>query len=257
VTSLYLLDETPIEILGLIFLFVIMYAVAGSRAGLFRLNMMFFPFILVISLLLFIFNIRLVELKHFQPILQTDIQAYWEGVIAIYGGVVGPIGIVLFYTVLVKKTDKIPKLAVIGTSIPVMLYMLFYIMTIGVFGNVVTGNLIYPAIELAKSVEIPGGVFERFESIFSVIWFMAIFNTAAMTFDIAVLTLNHVFHTIKKVKLVLILAPIIYLISMQPQDIVQLEQLGDFSVFGVFIYTIVIVFAVFVIAKIRGVKAGE
>src|SRR5699024_7960854 len=149
---------------------------------------------------------------------------------------------------------KAPKQAVIGMSIPVGLYLFIYVMCIGVFGNHVTTNLIYPTIELAKAVEIPGEFFERFESIFFVVWIMAIFNTTALTFDIVVFAITSIFNQSPNVKVIFILSPLVYFAAMLSYDIVEVAELGSFVGFVAIIYTSFVVIFLFVIANIRGVK---
>jgi len=257
ITRHYLLGQTPAEVLALSFLFIIIYAVSGSRAGLFRLNMMFLPFVLFVSLAVLLFNIKLIEVNNLQPILKTNVRGYAEGVVTMFSMLAsGGAGIVLFYTSLVKAKEKLPKMAAMGMAVPVILFLAFYFISIGVYGNTVTANLLYPSIELGKSVDLPGGIFERFESIFFVIWIMAIFNTTALVFDLAILTINYIFKNTKKIKLIFILAPIIFFISMVPQNITESTNLGKFSIYSLLIYLTGIVFLLFVIAKIRGVKAG-
>lgn len=52
VSKQYLFERTPVEVLSLVLLLVIMYAVSGSRAALLRLNLMFLPIVLFIGFIL-------------------------------------------------------------------------------------------------------------------------------------------------------------------------------------------------------------
>ncbi|GAE92401.1 spore germination protein [Gracilibacillus boraciitolerans JCM 21714] len=162
----YLLRETPIEVISLTFFLIIIYAVANSRVGLFRLNALFLPFVLVIAIIVIVFNIKWFNIGHLLPAFETSISGYVEGVkqsVLSYAG----FGILWFYIALVRKPEKTAQLAVFGLSIPIVLYLLLYITCILVFGNSATSNLHYSTVELAKTVIIPGGgILERFESIF-------------------------------------------------------------------------------------------
>ncbi|ASN07025.1 GerAB/ArcD/ProY family transporter [Virgibacillus necropolis] len=254
VSQHYLFSRTPVEVVSLAFLLVVVYAVSGSRAGLFRLNMMFLPLILLIALVVFIFSLGWFDPNRLLPMFETDLQGYLKGG---HSGVVSYLGgfsIVLFYMGLVENPKKAPEMAAIGMCIPIVLYLMLFVLCIGVFGHMVTSNLIYPTIELAKGVEIPGGFFERFESVFFVIWIMAIFNTTAMALDIAVLALNSIFKNIKKVNVIFIVTPIVYLVSMLPQDVIEVSLFGSIISNTIFIYTLFIALVLFVIAKLRGVK---
>ncbi|WP_052345679.1 Ger(x)C family spore germination protein [Paucisalibacillus sp. EB02] len=56
ISQQYLFNHTPVEIVTVSFLLVVVYAVAGSRAALFRLNIIFFPIITIILLLVLLIN---------------------------------------------------------------------------------------------------------------------------------------------------------------------------------------------------------
>ncbi|RYG73119.1 hypothetical protein EU245_07825 [Lentibacillus lipolyticus] len=78
VAEQYLFSQTPSGVIALTFLLVVIYALSGSRAGLFRLNMMFFPIIVFMSILLIVFNIRLFILDNLLPILTSDLSSQWS-----------------------------------------------------------------------------------------------------------------------------------------------------------------------------------
>ncbi|WP_029266042.1 GerAB/ArcD/ProY family transporter [Virgibacillus alimentarius] len=253
ISKQYIFDRTPVEVIALTFLLVVVYAVAGSRVGLLRLNMMFFPIILVISLLVIVFSLNRFEWNHLFPMLETDFTGYMKGLRSAIFSYVG-FGILWFYTVLVKKPKKVPKKAVIGMCIPVGLYLFIYVSIIGVFGNAVTSNLLFPTIELAKGVEIPGEIFERFESVFFTIWIMAIFNTTAMALDICVFALNSIFKNVQKYKILFVLSPLVYANAMYPQDLIEVYTYGTIVGYITFGYTVFVALLLLVVGKLRGVK---
>lgn len=252
----YLFDRTPVEVIAFTFLLLVVYGVSGSRAGLFRLNMMFLPIILIISVLILAFNIGWFKPDNLLPVFQTSFSGYMEGIgtsITAYTG----FGIVWFYIVLVKQPEKAPKKAVLGMGMPIVLYVLFFLACIGVFGNTVTTNLLFPTVELGKVVEVPGGFFQRFESIFFVIWVMAIFNSTAMALDIAVFAMNSIFKNTLKIRLIFILTPVVYAISMYPKTILEVSKFASIIGYTAFSFTILTMVLLLVTAKLRGVKRDE
>lgn len=253
VSKQYLFDRTPVEVIALSFLLVVVYAVSNSRIGLLRLNMMFFPIIILIALVVFVFNLGWFKFENLLPVFQTNFQGYVKG---LRTGVLSYVGftIILFYTGLVENPKNVPKKVVIGVIMPIILYIFLFVLCIGVFGKSVTSNLLYPTIELAKGVEVPGGFFERFESIFFVIWIMAIFNTTSMALDIAVMSINSIFKNIKKTKIVLVVSPIVYVTCMFPQNLLEVTAFGSFIGNTALLYSTSVVILLIVIAKIRGVK---
>lgn len=252
----YLFDKTPIEVISLTFLLVVIYAVASSRIGLFRLNMLFFPLLLLIILLIMLLNLKWFEFSNLLPVFQTSPQNYLKGMVATLPSYLG-IFILFFYLSFAEQPKEAPKMVMIGVCFPIVLYIIVFVVCIGVFGHAATADLLNPTIELAKRAEIPGGILERMEIVFYATWMMAIFNTSAMGFDIAILTIQSIFKNTKKIKVILILSPFVYLISMLPQNYLQLDQFGKFISYTIFILTVSVVVGLLVIAKIRGVKHSD
>ncbi|WP_099157727.1 GerAB/ArcD/ProY family transporter [Virgibacillus ndiopensis] len=249
----YLFDRTPVAVIALSFLLVVVYAVSGSRAGIFRLNMMFLPIILFITLSVFVFNLGWFKLSNLMPFFQTSFTGYAKGISTGITSYMG-FGIILFYVSLVEKPEKTPKYAVMGMCIPVVAYILLFVTCIGVFGHSVASNLLFPTIELAKEVDIPGGFFERFESVFFVIWIMAIFNTTVMAFDVAVLALSSIFKNRAKMTLMLFLTPLVYAVAMYPEDLTEVDTFGKIIGYITAFVTISITVLLTVIAKLRRVR---
>lgn len=253
----YLFDRTPIEVIMLAFLLVIVYAVSGSRAGIFRLNMMFLPIIIFIAFVVLLFTLGWFDMSNLMPFFQTDTSGYITAFKTSTTSYLG-FGILLFYVSLVKQPKNVPVKAAMGMVLVVFMYVLLLISCIAVFGNHATANLLYPTVELAKEVEIPGGFFERFQSVFFVIWIMAIFNTTAMALDVSVFALQSIFKkkNIKR-KIILLLSPIILVLAQAPQDITEVGMAGSFVGYyglGITMFTTFILLAV---AKLRGVKGHE
>lgn len=251
VTKQYLFDRTPVEVIALLFFLVVVYAVSESRAGLFRLNMLFLPIVLFIAFAIFVFNLGHFEGNQLLPMFETDIQGYLKGLETTIYGYVGFV-IVLFYMGLVDKPRNAPKMVAMGMCIPVVLYIMVFILSVGVFGHAVTSELRYPTMELAMNVEIPGGFFNRFELLFFLIWTMAIFNTTSMALDIAVLSLTSIFKHTKKTKIILILSPIVFSISMFPRNILEVGSYASILFKISFFYSLLIPAILFLVAKLRG-----
>lgn len=253
ILKIYLFDRTPIEVLGLIFLWVVIYAASGSRAAILRINLMFMPIVLFMGLAVVFMNLGFFETDHLRPFFTTDWKGYFKA-IQVTGFTFSGFEILLFYVALSNKPSKAPKAAIIGLSIPLVLYLIIYTFVIGVFGHEATKQMIDPTIELAKEVEVPGQFFERFESIFFTIWIMTFFTTATMALDITLICLQSVLNKVNKMTLIFLLAPIAYLVGMIPEDLNAVSKFGDYlSYFGVG-FSAILPSVLLIIAKIRGIK---
>jgi spore germination protein len=249
----YLFTTTPVEMITLAFLLIVQYAAAGSRIALLRLNLLFLPIVLLVIFMVQVYTLRFLEWENVRPFFSSDWMSLLKGAKGVGLSLSGS-EIVLFYTVLMRRPQDAPKSVIAGLAIPILLYMTIYMLVIGVFSPAVAKNLTYPTIELAKGVEVPGGFIERVESLFFTIWIMTIFNTCTIWFDLALSTLRSMFTRLSKFAWILILSPIVYLIAMTPQNLIQFFAFGDrLSYFGAVIAYVIPVLLL-AIAKLRGVK---
>ncbi|WNC13505.1 endospore germination permease [Brevibacillus brevis] len=256
ISKQYLFFNTPVEMITLSFLLVVQYAAAGSRISLLRLNLVFLPIVLFVMAVVLAFTQPLIQMENVRPYFSSSWSTLLKACKDVgisYSG----FEIILFYTMLMKRPQDATKSVLIGLLIPVVLYAIIYIFVVAVFSTEVAKNLTYPTIELAKEVEVPGGFFERVESMFFTIWIMTIFNTCAMWLDITLLNLTSMFRRVDKIVWILVLSPVIYFISMLPQTLINFFSFGDWLVY----YGIVIVYLLpillFGIACLRGVKGHE
>lgn len=256
ITNQYLLDRTPMEVIALTYLLVVIYAVSGERVGLFRLNILFLPIILFITLLVALFNLRIMEMKNFYPMFQTSAMGYARGTLESLYSFTG-FEILLFYIALMNKAKKAPKYACYGIVIVGVLYLLVLFVSIGVISNMALQQILFPVIEVAKEVEVPGGFFERFESVYFTIWIMALFNTTALYYDVTVIALTSVFTKFTKVTVVISIAPIIFITGMLPQDFNGLTKMAEYLSYTGIVMAFVIPTFLLLIAKLRRIKGND
>lgn len=252
-TKQYLFDRTPVEVVSLGFLLVVIYAVSGSRVGLVRLTMLFLPFVLLVTGIFLLMSVNLFEFKKLMPVLHSDWGSILSGVQESIFSFLGFEG-VLFYVTLMRKPEEAPKLTFIGVMIAIVTYVSIYIFTIAVFSYEVTENIMYPTIELAREVTVPGDFFERLESLFLIFWLVSIFATTSIALDVSVQSVSY-FTKLDKKKLLYVLAPILYLLSMYPQNIVQLSNLGKLVSYMGIVTALIIPVMLFLVVKLREVMA--
>ncbi|MCE0554582.1 endospore germination permease [Bacillus thuringiensis] len=167
ISQTYLFSDTPIQLLSFFFLLVVIYGIAGSRAALLRLNVLFLPIVLIAIVLLSLLNINLMEINNLLPAFQTKVSQYAVGVKNSIFTFIG-FEVALFYAVLLndKTAKKAPMAVAKAVMVNVLSYILIYVTCISVFTYMTTRGLTYPTIELGKEIEIGGGFLERFDAIF-------------------------------------------------------------------------------------------
>ncbi len=254
ISKQYLFERTPVEAVACAFLIVVIYAVAGSRIGIIRLNALFLPLVLVIAVLLLAFSSGNIRSDEMRPMFASSLPGLAAGTRETMFSLLG-FEVLLFYgSMLRNRRDALPA-AVTGVAVPVLLYLAIYLVCIGVFSQEALRNVTYPAIELAKEAKIPGEFFERFESVFFIIWIMTIYNTTCMALDIACESLRMLFGLARSPLHPMLLAPIVFWIGMAPRNVAEFAALGKFVSYLGIAAVIAMPCIILTISLLRGVKA--
>ncbi|MDG0808802.1 GerAB/ArcD/ProY family transporter [Cohnella rhizosphaerae] len=106
--------------------------------------------------------------------------------------------------------------------------LITYLYSIAIFTQEATAQILFPTVEIAKEVRLPGQFFERLESIFFTVWIMTIFNTTCMAMETSVSCLQAIVSKLDKRWCIMIMSPLAYFINMVPESMLQYKQLGTF-----------------------------
>lgn len=142
-----------------------------------------------------------------------------------------------------------------GISIPLILYFLTVVMVIGGLSVDSTVTSTWYTINLMRSFEIPGFLFERLEFPLLVIWMMQMFCNSCSFFFNASLGVSQVFG-FKYRYAVFGLIPLIFISTMTPVRMMEVFSLGDaIGYMGILLFILIPVFLsiVFMIRK-KGMK---
>ncbi|SFA87879.1 spore germination protein [Cohnella sp. OV330] len=226
ISRMYLLENTPTAFIAIAFLLVVVYGVSGTTAAVIRLNTMFLPIVLLISVVVLLFGIQLTNVDNLKPFMTTRpfelVSGTKDATFALLG-----FEVLLFYAPLLKPAVRTEKAMLIGIAIPVVLCLLTYLYSIAIFTQAATAQILFPTVEIAKEVRLPGQFFERLESIFFTVWIMTIFNTSCMAMEASVSCLQAIASKLDKRWCLLILCPVAYFLNMLPETMMQYKMLGS------------------------------
>lgn len=254
VTSFYLLEGTPIWAIIMPFMWISLYLIMGGINSIARLFEIIFPVTVVFFLLVVAFSYKLFEIDNLRPVLGSGITPVLKGIqttTLAYSGT----EIMLILVAFMQQPNKAVKAIIIGTSIPMFFYVFLVLMVIGALS--IDGVIVrtWPSIDLVRSFEISGLIFERFESLLLAIWLMQIFATYTISFYAAALGLAQLFNkAIKPFSYGLL--PVVYIIAMTPKTINDLFKLGDMLGNTITLFILIGVLPLFLIMVIKR-KGGK
>ncbi|MDY7221828.1 GerAB/ArcD/ProY family transporter [Halalkalibacterium halodurans] len=226
ILRMYLLDRTPPEATVILILLGVAYAAKKGVQGVVHLTLLYFPFILLVYLFLLIFNIGNVSMDAFRPVLSEGIMPVIHG---LEPTIFSFLGVELFFFwskyVQAKNVRALPlNMALVMIT---MFYLLTVMFTMGVFTVNVTKIITFPAIELAKEIEVLEGIIERYEPLMLAVWILVIFNTMAI---LMLLLVQMTTQRLKKNKKTWVLGGIMaltYIIVFIPNSIDEVFTVGE------------------------------
>ena len=225
VMGFYLLEETPLWAMAMVFLWSGIYLITGGINPVARLYEIIFPITVLIFLVVIFMSASIFETDNLRPVLGKGIVPVMQGVKTTSFAYTG-IEVLLIIVPFMRKPEQALKATLIGISFPIVFYMITVIMVIGALSIDGVTSRTWPTIDLMRSFEIRGLIFERFESLLLVIWIMQIFSNFTISYFAAAIGLSQLLK--RRMEPILFgLLPVIYLIAMTPKNINQLFQMGD------------------------------
>ncbi|HWO52898.1 MAG TPA: spore germination protein [Paenibacillus cookii] len=253
VTGLFLLEGTPTWAIILPFIWIGLYLIIGGINAIARLFEIIFPITIIIFLLVAFLSLGIFEIDNLRPVLGLGVVPTLKGIKTTTLAFLGS-EIMLLLVAFMKQPDKAAKVVLVGVFIPLLFYVITVVMVIGALSIDGVVMSTWPTLELMRSFEIPGLIFERFESWLLVIWIMQIFTTFTITYYAAALGMAQLFK--KRIRpFVYGLVPIIYLIAMVPKDINDLFKFGDMVGNAALLLFAVLPVILLLVSSVRGGKA--
>lgn len=254
ITMFFLLEGTPVWAIVIPFIWVGAYLVFGGINSIARVYQIIFPVSIFVFLLCYFFSGRLFDINHLRPFLGDGIMPVIRGLkstILVYTGC----EVVMTLTAFMQHPQQAVKAMLAGIGIPMVLYLITVVMSIGGLSidSVITST--WPTIDLIRSFEISGFFFERLEFPLLVIWMMQMFCNFCSFFFNASLGISQLFK-LKMAPIIFGLMPLIFLATMVPVRINDVFALGDaigFTGIGLFILVPVLLSLILIVRR-KGLK---
>ncbi|CAH0148519.1 Spore germination protein YndE [Peribacillus frigoritolerans] len=221
-----LLEGTPTWAITMIFMWVSLYLIIGGINPIARLFEIILPLTVILFLVVTFMSFKIFEIDNLRPVLGEGFIPVLQGVKTTALAFSGP-EVMLLLVPFMNQPKKAVKALLVGVSIPLIFYVVSVVMVIGALSvdGVVTRT--WPTLDLIRSFEISGLIFERFESLLLVVWIMQIFATFTITYFAAALGLAQL--SKKSIHPFMFgLLPVLYIIAMVPENMNDLFKLGDF-----------------------------
>ena len=220
IVKAFLLENTPLEVIIIGMLILAAYLSKNGINPIVRLCETFFPVFSLSILLFLILALQNFDAINIYSLWQINIKDMFRTMVETLDVFLG-FEVVLFAGAFALDRKNLVKFSIAGSLFAALLNIISLVIAIGVF---TVGGLeyqMYPLLELSKSVVFPGAFAERFDLFFAIFWVLAVFTTVAVVYYLAAFNITRVVGLRNYRPMCIILMPVVYFISLIPQNINQ------------------------------------
>ncbi|MGG4147061.1 spore germination protein [Paenibacillus algorifonticola] len=225
VSSFILLEGTPQWAITSVFLWVGLYLMLGGLGAIARLFELILPLSIFIYLLVLLMGFKIFDLDNLRPLLGQGIWPVLKGVQTTSLAFTG-FEVIILLTAYMKNPKQNIKAVTAGIAVPLVIYIVTVFMVIGALSVDGTLTKNWPTLDMARSFELSGLIFERFEFLLLIIWIMQIFSSFSTAFYCSALGISQLYK--RKMKTCLYgLLPFVYIFVAVPKKLNDVFMLGD------------------------------
>jgi len=225
VTSFLLLEGTPSWAIVMPFMWVSLYLIIGGINSIARLFETILPITAGVFLVVAFLSFKIFEVDNLRPVLGLGIIPVLKGIKTTALSYTG-FESMLILLAFMKQPNKAGKAVLVGISIPLIFYLITVVVVIGALSIDGVTTRTWATLDLIRSFEMPGLLFERFESLLLAIWIMKMFTCFSFGHYAASMGLAQLFQKNIHPFMYSVL-PVIYIIAMAPKNVNELFKLGD------------------------------
>lgn len=226
VIKAYLLERTPIAVIIITMLLATSYVSRAEIEILGRVATMVYPVLLALFIFLFLINMPKSDYTDILPLFNADFTKLPRGIMVTIFSYAGYEIIMLAYPLTDNRKDTL-KYALRGLFIVIGIYLAAFFISLSQLGVNQLKRTLWPTIAIAKEVDLPGYFLENLDGIVIALWVLIVYTSVGPLFYIGGKTLSYIFNIKSHDVFILPLIPIIYLISMIPDNIISVyDEMG-------------------------------
>ncbi|WP_028551550.1 GerAB/ArcD/ProY family transporter [Paenibacillus sp. UNC451MF] len=181
-----IMQETPLEVVQMLFTLVVVMAVWSGFVVYTRAAEFFFPWMILLFMLLVFPLIPKFNVRHFFPMMEFGMKPILQGAFT-FSGLQELVVMLMFYPFVNIMKGRLNGF-ITGIMIGGAILLVTTLGSIAVLGVTLTTNQLFPAYTLAKNISI-GHFLERVEGILISIWVLSIFVKIVLTFHASLIGL--------------------------------------------------------------------
>ena len=247
----WLLPNTPSWIINFVIALTTLYMTKNGATILARFNEVIVFMLIPFGLLVFI-ALPQSSFINLRPIGGSGISNILKGIMPSFFAFAGYEELLVYYPYISDKQRPIMKQSAIAVFIVGLFYTLTVMAHIALYGPQEIRQVLYPSINYLMAVEFP--IVERMEIFYATFWTFTVLATIGIQYLASCILLQNIFSTKKTSFFVYIVLPIVFTLSLIPQDTTEVisfsEKIGKLNIFFGLLLPIIL----FLMYFIRGGK---
>lgn len=225
VIKVYLLVNTPIEVINISLLAIAIYSARKGIEVLGRMMEFLFPFVVTITVFIFALSFTKSDLANLLPVFEITPAEILKGAPTTILSFIG-FEMILFFGVHLDQPKKATK-AYIAVVAILLFYMLIITATFAQFGPIQVKYLVWPTLDLFDTIELPGFFIENIQVIVMSLWVLTVFSTIAPMFLAATVMTKSLTGSKDHAYLAAPFLPLVYFVSIIPENISKTYEIMD------------------------------
>lgn len=177
----HIMQETPVQAIGILFLGIIVMGVRLGLETLARAAEILFPCIILFFLMFVLFLSPQADINNMLPVFVDGIKPVIRGSIASIAFPFAELVVFLMVFPYVNQTSRIRRSFLLGALLGGIILITIIAMSILVLGADLVARNLYPSFSLAKKISI-GRFLERVEAIMAIMWFITTYFKITLYF---------------------------------------------------------------------------
>ncbi|MGN8770198.1 GerAB/ArcD/ProY family transporter [Paenibacillus barengoltzii] len=223
VLSTVVFRKTPIEMSILMMLILVALSCRRNSIQFAYVHLFYWPFVIFPLLFLIFMSMKSVHFLNWLPVLGNEAPNWPLAILSTASLYLGSFIITMLLPI-TEKPARAMKSVMLGIAVSASLYLLLVLSTIGIYGVRETLLLIYPTLEMARSIAVGGDVIERMDALFIIMWVINVYTTMFSTYYITSITFSKLLKFQDHRLVTTLLIPFLFGVSLLPQDQFQLYR---------------------------------
>ncbi|RCX20313.1 spore germination protein [Fontibacillus phaseoli] len=224
VLSIVVFRRTPIEVSIILILLTTAFSCRRDIVKFSYIHIFYFPFIFVPYLVIMLVSLQKIDVLNLLPLTGNNSMKFIPGITESASLFLGS----FIITILIPHMQK-PKSAMKSSLFGIIIsggaYLVMIFSVLGIYGVEETKVLLYPTLELSRSISLGGGVLERFDALFIVIWFITVYTTLYSSYYLASYAFSRLFRFTDQRLTSSFLLPFMLAIALLPLNVFQTRSI--------------------------------